>query len=106
MTDESAVTSISERSTNSLIFFRLGLVPSTKNLRKLVQPSVTIVTEWGDVENHQRLINVHLDVTASGADAHKAALFLIGYEMSIRAFLEDHVSPLPWLVVDQTPLMA
>ena len=37
---------------------------------------------------------------------HKAALCLIRYEMSIRAFLEDHVSPLPWLVVDQTPLMA
>jgi hypothetical protein len=54
----------------------------------------------GGVENHQRLVNVHLDITASGAEAHKAALFLIRYEMGIRAFLEDHVSPLPWLVVD------
>lgn len=26
--------------------------------------------------------------------------------MSVRAFLEDHVSPLPWLIVDQAPLMA
>ncbi len=46
MTGDSAVTSISERSTYSLIFFRLGLVPSTRNLRKFVQPSVMIVIEW------------------------------------------------------------
>ena len=31
---------------------------------------------------------------------HKAALCVIRNEMSICAFLEDHVSPLPWLVVD------
>jgi hypothetical protein len=29
-----------------------------------------------------------------------AALGRIGYEMSIRACFEDHVSPLPWLVID------
>src|ERR1700689_4421915 len=33
-------------------------------------------------------------------------LFGIGYEMSIRTCFEDHVSPLPWLVIDQTPLVA
>src|SRR5262249_13114360 len=46
MTGESAVTSINDRSTYSLIFFRLGLVPSTRNLRKLTQPSVMRVMEW------------------------------------------------------------
>jgi len=43
MTGESAVTSISERSTSFLIFLRFGLVPSIRNLRKFVQPSVMIV---------------------------------------------------------------
>jgi hypothetical protein len=33
-------------------------------------------------------------------------LFGIGYEMSIRASFEDHVSPLPRLIIDQTPLVA
>src|SRR5262249_30040477 len=46
MTGDRAVTSINERSTYSLIFFRLGLVPSTRNLRKFTQPSVRIVMEW------------------------------------------------------------
>jgi hypothetical protein len=31
---------------------------------------------------------------------HKAASRVVRYEMSIRAFLEYHVSPLPWLVID------
>jgi hypothetical protein len=31
---------------------------------------------------------------------HKAASLGIRYEMSVRAFLEDHVSPLPGLVID------
>jgi len=40
MIGESAVTSISERSTYSSIFFRFGLVPSTMNLRKFAHPSL------------------------------------------------------------------
>src|SRR6516164_9647554 len=45
MTGDSAVTSINERSTYSLIFFRLGLVPSTRNLRKFVHPpAVSAIT--------------------------------------------------------------
>jgi len=36
---------ISDRSTYSLIFFKLGLVPSTRNFLKLTQPSVMIVIE-------------------------------------------------------------
>src|SRR5260370_42595055 len=46
MTGESAVTSIKDRSTYSSIFFRFGVVPSTRNFRKLVQPSVRIAMEW------------------------------------------------------------
>src|SRR6516225_3069072 len=53
MTGESAVTSMSERSTYSLIFFRLGLVPSTRNLRKFVQLSHDRY-RVSDVEDHQR----------------------------------------------------
>ena len=45
MTGESAVTSIRERSTYSLIFFRFGLVPSIRNLRKFVHPPLMIVIE-------------------------------------------------------------
>ncbi len=31
---------------------------------------------------------------------HQTTLLAIRYEMSIRSFLEDHVSPLPRLVID------
>jgi hypothetical protein len=53
MNGASAVTSIRERSTYSLIFFRFrfGLVPSTRNLLKFVHPSVTIVTIKGQKIN-------------------------------------------------------
>ncbi len=46
MTGASAVTNISDRSTYSAIFFRFGCVPSTRNLRKLTQPSVRSVIDW------------------------------------------------------------
>ena len=36
----------------------------------------------------------------AGTDLYKAALRLIRYEMSIRAFPEDDISPLPWLIID------
>jgi hypothetical protein len=52
------------------------------------------------IGHDQRLINVNLDTIAAAPKPIKGALFLIRYEMSIRTFFEDHVSPLPWLVVD------
>src|ERR1700720_543485 len=36
----------------------------------------------------------------------KAVLYWIRYEVRIRACFEDHVSPLPRLIINQTPLMA
>src|ERR1700677_445419 len=36
----------------------------------------------------------------------RSALDGIRHEMSICACLEDHVSTLPWFVIDQTPFMA
>src|SRR5580698_4300786 len=45
MIGERAVTSIRERSTYSLILFRFGFVPSTRNFRKFVHPSVVILME-------------------------------------------------------------
>src|SRR5215469_2757000 len=73
MTGDSAVTSISERSTYSVIFFRLGLVPSIRNLRKFTQPSLMRMMEWmtDDVEDHQRLVDVHLEIAAGAAEAHR-----------------------------------
>src|SRR6516225_10911314 len=70
MTGDSAVTSISERSTYSLIFFRLGLVPSTRNLRKFVQLSHDRY-RVSDVEDHQRFIDVHFKITAGAAEADR-----------------------------------
>jgi hypothetical protein len=54
-----------------LIFFRLGLVPSIRNLRKFVQPSVRIVIEWVMIENDQRLVDVHLQIAAGAAEADR-----------------------------------
>src|SRR5260370_19530498 len=59
MTGESAVTSISDRSTYSLIFFKLGFVPSTRNLRKLVHPSAMIVMRS---EEHTSELQSHLNL--------------------------------------------
>src|ERR1700691_4464777 len=59
MTGESAVTSISERSTYSLIFFKLGFVPSTRNLRKFTQPSAMIVLEWPLLKTNRAVIRHH-----------------------------------------------
>jgi hypothetical protein len=49
MTGASAVTSMRERSRYSLIFFKFGLVPSTRNLPKFVHPSVKMVMEFRSV---------------------------------------------------------
>ncbi|CAB3775239.1 hypothetical protein LMG29542_08621 [Paraburkholderia humisilvae] len=45
ITGASAVTSISDRSTYSSIFFRFGRVPSTRKRRKFVHPSVSSVID-------------------------------------------------------------
>ena len=45
----------------------------------------------GEIENDQRLVNVHFETTAGTAETHRLSYFMcvIRYEMSIRAFLGD-----------------
>ena len=46
-------------------------MPSTRNLRKLVQPSVRMRDRVRDVEDHQRLVDVHLEIAAGAAEADR-----------------------------------